>query len=159
MAGREFSGYDASDGSVFHNADMILVDPPADLLPTLEYFFVSIGFRGLTLSTAEEHDRRIAYTSQLTHIIASAYIRSPAAMEHTGFSAGSFRSMTRVAYLNEKMWTELFLENRDNLIEEIRILQEHLSEYENALVSGNARTLQSLLRDRRVRREKVEEQA
>ena len=156
MAGREFSGYDAADGAVFHNAHMILIDPPEELIPLLESFFTSIGFQGLQLATAEEHDRKIAYTSQLAHIISSSYIKSPTAMEHQGFSAGSFHSMTRVAYLNETMWTELFLENRDYLAEEIRLLREHLLEYETALRNRDENVLRSLLRDGRVRKEKVE---
>ena len=156
MAGREFSGYDAADGAVFHNAHMILIEPPEDLLPLLKDFFTSIGFQDLTITTAEEHDRRIAYTSQLAHIISSSYIKSPTAMEHGGFSAGSFHSMTRVAYLNENMWTELFLENRDFLTEEIRRMREHLKEYENALQSRDENVLRSLLRDGRVRKERAE---
>lgn len=156
MAGREFFGYDASAGSVFHNARMILIDPPEELLPVLEKFFTAIGFQGLQLATAEEHDRKVAYTSQLAHLIASSYVKSPTAMEHTGFSAGSFHSMIRVAYLNEAMWTELFLENRDYLLEEIRRMREHLGEYETALENRDENVLRSLLRDGRVRKEKVE---
>lgn len=156
MAGREFFGYDASTGAVFYNARMILIDPPQELLPLLEQFFTSIGFQGLQLAAAGEHDRKIAYTSQLTHIAASAYIKSPTAMEHTGFSAGSFHSMTRVAYLNEDMWAELFLENRDYLLEEIHWMQEHLKEYETALENGDEDALRALLRDGRVRKEKAE---
>ena len=156
MAGREFSGYDAADGAVFSGAWMILIDPPAALLPKLESFFTALGFRGVQTASAEEHDRKIAYTSQLAHILSSSYVKSPTAMEHEGFSAGSFRSLTRVAYLNETMWTELFLENRDYLAEEIRILREHLQEYENALRARDANVLKSLLRDGRIRKEKVE---
>ena len=156
MAGREFSGYDAADGAVFRNAHMILIDPPEELLSKLEGFFISIGFQGLTLTTAEEHDRKIAYTSQLAHLIASSYVKSPTAMEHLGFSAGSFHSMTRVAYLNEDMWTELFLENRDYLLEELRRMRQHLGEYETALQNRDGKVLRSLLRDGRLRKEKVE---
>ena len=157
MAGREFSGYAASETHLFDGAYMILVSPPEAMTEALRAFFCSIGFKDLQITTAEEHDRIIAYTSQLAHLVSSAYIKSPTAQEHLGFSAGSFRSMTRVAYLNERMWTELFLDNRDYLAEEIRLLRAHLKEYEDCIRSGDAQTLNRLLKEGRERKEKSEE--
>lgn len=157
MAGREFSGYAASETHLFDGAYMILVSPPGDLEEDLRTFFSSIGFKDLQITTAQEHDRIIAYTSQLTHIISNAYVKSPTAMEHLGFSAGSFRSMTRIAYLNERMWTELFLDNRDYLADELRLLQEHLKEYEDCIRNGDAKALTRLLREGREIKEQTEE--
>ncbi|HKL93911.1 MAG TPA: prephenate dehydrogenase dimerization domain-containing protein, partial [Clostridia bacterium] len=87
----------------------------------------------------------IAYTSQLAHIVSSSFVKNPRAGEHAGFSSGSFRDMTRVAKLNPDMWTELFLDNRDNLISQIEILEEHISEYKTALKENNAEKLNNLL--------------
>ena len=106
------------------------------IIEKLKELFISLGFKQVVLTTPEKHDRIIAYTSQLAHIVSSAYIKSPTALEQSGFSAGSFKDMTRVARRNERMWTELFMDNRDNLIEEIEILQRHLEEYRAALLGG-----------------------
>jgi prephenate dehydrogenase len=118
------------------------------LLETLKAFFLDVGFAGLTFSTPEEHDRIIAFTSQLAHITSSAYVKSPEALRR-GFSAGSFQDMTRVARLDEDMWTELFLDDADYLTAELDELIRHLSEYADALRARDARTLHDLLRDGR----------
>lgn len=157
MAGREHSGYAFSDGGLFKGASMLLT-PPEDMdggiIEKLKELFISLGFKRVVLTTPEKHDRIIAYTSQLAHIVSSAYIKSPTALEQSGFSAGSFKDMTRVARLNERMWTELFMDNRDNLIEEIEILQRHLEEYRAALLGGEQARLHSLLKEGRLLKEK-----
>ena len=112
------------------------------LLETLKSFFLDIGFAGLTFSDPEEHDRIIAFTSQLAHITSSAYVKSPEAQRRRGFSAGSFQDMTRVARLDENMWTELFLDDADYLIE-------NLTAYSDALKSGDAERVRALLREGR----------
>ena len=120
-----------------------------ELLETLKAFFLDIGFASLTFSNPEEHDRIIAFTSQLAHIVSSAYVKSPEAQKRRGFSAGSFQDMTRVARLDENMWTELFLDDADYLTDELDILIGHLQEYADALKSKDAEHLRALLRDGR----------
>ncbi|MBR3195702.1 MAG: prephenate dehydrogenase [Clostridia bacterium] len=156
MTGREFSGYAASDAHLCDGAYMILADPPEACIEPLEAFFKALGFKGIQLTTAKEHDRIIAYTSQLAHLLASAYILSPTSTEHLGFSAGGFRSMTRVAYLNEKMWTELFLENADYLADEIGGLRERLAAFEKSIRDKDADALRALLKEGRERKETLE---
>ena len=152
MAGRERGGFVHSSEELFTGASMILTpDQNTDMrmLETLKAFFTDIGFAGLTFSTPEEHDRIIAYTSQLAHLVSSAYVKSPEAQRRRGFSAGSFRDITRVAHLDEAMWTELFLDDADYLIEQLEILIDHLNEYREALAAHDAEQLQALLKDGR----------
>ena len=152
MAGRERGGFVSSSEELFSGASMILTpDQNTDMrmLETLKAFFTDIGFAGLTFSTPEEHDRIIAYTSQLAHLVSSAYVKSPEAQRRRGFSAGSFRDMTRVAHLDEAMWTELFLDDADYLTEQLTILIDHLNEYREALLAHDAEKLQALLKDGR----------
>ena len=152
MAGRERSGFTASSGDLFVDSYMILTPDErtdASHLETLKNFFTDLGFAGLTFSNPDEHDRIIAYTSQLAHVVSSAYVKSPEAQKRRGFSAGSFRDMTRVARLDESMWTELFLDNADYLSQELDILLEHLQEYSKALKERDADTLTALLKDGR----------
>ncbi|MDD4311998.1 MAG: prephenate dehydrogenase/arogenate dehydrogenase family protein [Eubacteriales bacterium] len=152
MAGRERGGFVSSGEELFTGASMILTpDQSTDMrmLETLKAFFTDIGFAGLTFSTPEEHDRIIAYTSQLAHLVSSAYVKSPEAQRRRGFSAGSFRDMTRVAHLDEAMWTELFLDDADYLTEQLEILIDHLNEYREALAARDAERLQTLLKDGR----------
>lgn len=152
MAGRERGGFTASTDDLYAGASMILTpDKRTDmqLLDTLKHFFLDIGFAGLTFSDPEEHDRIIAFTSQLAHITSSAYVKSPEAQRRRGFSAGSFRDMTRVARLDEDMWTELFLADADYLTRELDVLITHLTEYADALKAKDADTLRALLKDGR----------
>lgn len=152
MAGRERGGFVNSTRDLFTGAPMILTpDARTDMrmLETLKTFFTDIGFAGLTFSDPDEHDRIIAYTSQLAHVVSSAYIKSPEAQRRRGFSAGSFQDMTRVAHLDEGMWTELFLDNTDYLSEQLDILIDHLNEYRSALRARDADRLCALLRDGR----------
>ena len=152
MAGRERGGFTAATDDLYVGASMILTpDKRTDmqLLETLKAFFLDVGFAGLTFSTPEEHDRIIAFTSQLAHIASSAYVKSPEAQRRRGFSAGSFQDMTRVARLDEDMWTELFLADADYLTSELEVLVKHLNEYLDALKNRDAEQLRALLRDGR----------
>ena len=152
MAGRERGGFTAATDDLYVGASMILTpDKRTDmqLLETLKAFFLDIGFASLTFSTPEEHDRIIAFTSQLAHITSSAYVKSPEAQKRRGFSAGSFQDMTRVARLDEDMWTELFLDDADYLTGELEVLIQHLTEYLDALKAGDADALRKLLREGR----------
>jgi prephenate dehydrogenase len=161
MAGLERSGYAASTRELYKNASMILTpDPsvPPEKLELLSDFFKNLGFSGITLATPEEHDRIIAYTSQLAHIVSGAYIKSPTAARQSGFSAGSFRDMTRVAFLNEEMWGELILDNPDNLLSELDTLVARLLEYREAISEGDRGRLISLLKDGKERKIACEQQ-
>lgn len=152
MAGRERGGFTAATDDLYVGASMILTpDARTDmqLLETLKAFFLDIGFAGLTFSTPEEHDRIIAFTSQLAHITSSAYVKSPEAQKRRGFSAGSFQDMTRVARLDEDMWTELFLDDADYLTSELEVLVGHLTEYLDALKARDAQRLRALLKEGR----------
>lgn len=161
MAGMEYSGFDHATASLFHDASMILTPPAGteiQVLAELKHFFRELGFARVVLTTPEEHDRVIGYTSQLAHVVSSAYVKSPEAMEHHGFSAGSFRDMTRVARLSPQMWAELFLLNREPLLGELDALIAHLNEYRQVLESGDEERLRTLLREGTERKEIVDRQ-
>lgn len=150
MAGRERGGFTSSSDSLYVGASMILTpDERTDmqLLEVLKAYFLDIGFATLTFSDPEEHDRIIAFTSQLAHIASSAYVKSPEAQRRRGFSAGSFQDMTRVARLDEDMWTELFMADSDYLIKELDILIANLNEYAEALKAGDAQRMRTLLKE------------
>ena len=158
MAGIEKWGFESARESLFCNASMILT-PYATVdinkLDQTKQFFLSLGFGSIKISTPQEHDRIIAYTSQLAHVLSNAYIKSDAALSHAGFSAGSFRDMTRVATLLESMWTELFFINKDNLIAEIDHLIANLAQYSEALKNNDEQRMFSLLKEGRERKELV----
>ena len=150
MAGTQFWGFSHARASLFKGASMILTTNGVSdigVLETVKRFFLSVGFETLTFTTADEHDKIIAYTSQLAHIVSNAYVKSPTALQRKGFSAGSYRDMTRVAKLNVEMWTELFLENRDNLGAELGLLIENLQAYKDALQRNDEPALRQLLQD------------
>lgn len=151
MAGTQSWGFDSSRSSLFKGAPMILTPHATDIavLEKVKELFISIGFSDITFATPEEHDRIVAYTSQLAHVVSNAYVKSPTALERKGFSAGSYKDLTRVAKLNENMWTELFLENRDFLADEIDVLIDNLTQYKNALRDNDEEKLRQLLKDGR----------
>ncbi|MBR4580743.1 MAG: prephenate dehydrogenase [Lachnospiraceae bacterium] len=161
MAGIEKSGYFNSFDGLFDNASMILcklneksgtefADDYDAAYAELKEFFLGLGFGYIKETTPAEHDRVIAYTSQMAHVVSSAYIKSEACKIRYGFSAGSFKDMTRVAFLNETMWTELFLENRDCLLAEMEEFMQHMREYHDALEHRDEEKLCKLLRDGRL---------
>lgn len=159
MAGIEYSGFDHATGTLFENASMILTPPPGTDIQTLaelKHFFRGLGFSRVVMTTPAEHDRVIGYTSQLAHVVSSAYVKSPEAMEHHGFSAGSFKDMTRVARLSSRMWTELFMLNREPLLGELDALIMHLQEYHDALESADEGRLCELLEEGNQRKEIVD---
>lgn len=150
MAGKERGGFVNATPDLFVGASMILVPEKGieiDPLERSKNLFTDIGFASITFSTPEEHDRIIAYTSQLAHIASGAYVKSPTAQNHRGFSAGSFKDMTRVALLDENMWTELFFSNRDNLLSELDTFIQHLTEYQAALQAEDREALRALLKE------------
>ena len=149
MAGREFSGVTHSTATLFDNASMILVPVKAELkrVAFIKGYFLSLGFGSVVITTAENHDRIIAFTSQLAHLVSSSYIKSDTAVSFMGFSAGSFRDMTRVARLSPEMWAQLTIDNADFLTTEIDNLIESLTEYKNALKNRDKTKMKELLSD------------
>ncbi len=150
MAGTHNSGYRSSDPNLFRGAPMVIVPPIYDnieLFDRVKTLLTPLGFRGISVTTAKEHDSVIAFTSQLAHVVSNAYIKSPTAKQHKGFSAGSYRDLTRVAWLNPVMWAELFLNNRDNMIFEIDTIVNELVKYKEALENSDRETLTQLLAD------------
>ena len=138
---------------------MILVPGDCDDLPKLDRvcgLFREVGFSKIVTCTPEEHDKRIAFTSQLPHVLSNAYVKNPTASEHRGFSAGSFRDMARVAKVNVPMWTELFMENADFLAEELDIMIQNLVLYKKALEERDEATLAALLEEGAIRKGELE---
>ncbi|MCQ2110354.1 MAG: prephenate dehydrogenase [Bacteroidaceae bacterium] len=156
MAGTHLNGYKNSRASMFQNASMIVVPPTFDdinLFERVKKLLEPMGLKRVVFTTAQDHDRMIAYTSQLPHVVSNAFIKSPTAQQHKGYSAGSFRDLTRVAWLNENMWTELFLDNKEFLLSEINTIIKNLQEYADAMEHDDAARLCSLLRDGRIAKE------
>lgn len=152
MAGTQFSGYDNSKADMFVNASMILVpDPSKDgnsvlgKLETIKEMLGKLEFGRFVITTPENHDRMIAMTSQMAHRVSSCYVKSPGAEEAEGFTGGSFQDLTRVAYLNAGMWTELFMENQDYLLAEIEAVQKELERYRAAIAASDSEELYKLL--------------
>lgn len=158
MAGTHFSGFKYSRASLFRGAPMVLVPPVFDDMQLLERvcaLLAAPGFGKFSVTTAEKHDEMIAFTSQLAHVVSNAYVKSPTAGSHRGFSAGSYKDLTRVAWLNAPMWTELFLDNRENLISELDTLIASLGDYRAALAAGDREGLCALLEEGKKRKEEV----
>ena len=159
MAGTQYSGFKYARANLFHGAPMVVVPPRADDMALLEQVSCALepaGFGSICVSTAEEHDRRIAFTSQLAHVVSNAYVKSPTAQGHKGFSAGSYRDLTRVARLNEGMWTELFFDDGDNLLFELDTIIASLKEYRDALAQRDAPRMRELLAAGRRAKEEAE---
>ena len=159
MAGRHFSGYKYATEKLFRGAPMVIVPESFDnieLLSHVKELLAPAGFGSISVTTADEHDRLIAFTSQLAHVVSNAYMKSPTASSHRGFSAGSYKDLTRVAWLNEDMWSELFMDNRQNLIFELDHIIDSLCEYRDALKTGDVDTLRELLKEGRIRKEETD---
>ncbi len=159
MAGTQFSGFKHSRADLFEGAPMVLVPhrfDDMDLLDRAKEALAPCGFGSFSVTTAQDHDRMIAFTSQMPHIISNAFIKSPTALEHKGFSAGSYRDLTRVAWLNPRMWAELFLENRKFVLSELDILLTSLTAYRNAVSAEDRDTLIALLDEGKNRKEAVD---
>lgn len=159
MAGTQYSGIKYSKPNLFKNAPMVIVPDVFDdiaFLDKIKKLLTPAGFGKITVTTADKHDAMIAFTSQLAHVVSNAYVKSPTAQNHKGFSAGSYKDMTRVAWLNEYMWSELFLENKEPLLFEIDSIIASLSEYRDAIANDDSKKLTELLRDGRIAKEKVD---
>ena len=159
MAGLHHSGFKYARGNLFHGASMVLVPPTFDdifLLDRVKKALAPAGFGRMTVTTADQHDEMIAFTSQLAHVVSNAYVKSPTARSHKGFSAGSYKDLTRVARLNEEMWSELFVENKEHLVSELNTLIASLTEYRDAIRDGNTDVTRSLLKDGREAKESID---
>lgn len=148
MAGTHNSGFKYSRADMFLGAPMVIVPPVFDdmqLLDRVKGLLSPLGFRSISVTTAEQHDRMIAFTSQMAHIVSNAYIKSPEARNHKGFSAGSYKDLTRVAWLNPDMWSQLFMENRDYLLAELDNFIDNVTAYRDAIKEGDGKLLRDLL--------------
>ena len=157
MAGTHNSGLKYAKANLFNNAPMVIVPPVFDdmeLLERVKAALKPLGFGKFSVTTAEKHDEMIAFTSQMAHVVSNAYIKSPTARLHKGFSAGSYKDLTRVAWLNPVMWAELFMENKDNLLKELNCLIDNLNEYKPAMENDDEDELVRLLDEgRRIKAE------
>ena len=159
MAGTHNSGYKYAREDMFDGAPMVIVPPRYDDIEFLEHIkklLEPVGFGNITVTTAEKHDEMIGFTSQMAHIVSNAYIKSPTAGGHKGFSAGSYKDLTRVAWLKPEMWAELFLENGDNLLFELDFLIEKLGEYRAAIAENDYDTLVRILDEGRRRKKEID---
>ncbi len=159
MAGSHFSGFKYSRSNLFQGAPIVLVPPRFDDMQLVERVQTALApcrFGSFSLCTAEEHDKRIAFTSQMPHVLSNAYIKSPTASAHKGFSAGSYRDLTRVAWLNANMWAQLCMENRENMLFELDQYIASLSAYREALNKSDTAALKALLEEGRIRKEEVD---
>lgn len=159
MAGTQFSGIKYSKVDMYKGAPMVIVPPDyndINLLDRIKKMLVPVGFASITVTSADKHDEMIAFTSQLAHIVSNAYIKSPIAREHNGMSAGSYKDMTRVAWLSPEMWTELCMDNRDNLLKEMDILMDNLQKYKDALEHEDSEELKALFLEGKRLKEEVD---
>lgn len=156
MAGKERSGFDASEAGLFHNASYIIVESgaPEEAVAVLRELADAMGFGNIQYCTHQKHDRMIAYTSQVPHVLACAYVMSPRCDEHNGFSAGSYRDVSRVARINAELWADLFLSNRTELCDEIDELQSNIESLKAAIADGDRDSLVALLSAAREKKEK-----
>ena len=159
MAGTHFSGFKYSRANLFQGAPMVLVPhryDDIDLLDRAKQALAPCGFGSFSVTTARDHDRMIGFTSQMPHILSNAFIKSPTALEHKGFSAGSYKDLTRVAWLNPQMWAELFMENKEFVKSELEFYIASLTEYRDAIEDDDLDRLIQLLDEGKRRKEQVD---
>ena len=159
MAGSQFSGFKYSRANLFEGAPMVLVPPVFDdmqLLQRVKDALKPCHFGTFSVTTGDKHDQMIAFTSQMPHILSNAFIKSPTAKGHKGFSAGSYKDLTRVAWLNPKMWAELFLENKEHVLFELDTYLSSLTAYRDAIAAGDESTLIALLEEGKRCKEEVD---
>ena len=159
MAGTHNSGFKYAKGTMYKGAPMVIVPPRYDdieLLGRVKELLAPAGFGRISVTTAEKHDQMIAFTSQMAHVVSNAYIKSPTARIHKGFSAGSYKDLTRVAWLNAPMWAELFMENKDFLLNELDLFINSLTQYRDAMTNTDMPELIRLLDEGRRLKEEVD---
>ena len=159
MAGIHQSGFKYSREDLFDGAPMVIVPPSFEdirLFDRVEALLKPVGFGRFSFTTAQEHDEVIAFSSQMAHVVSNAFIKSPTALKHRGYSAGSYQDLTRVAWLNPDMWSELFLENREMLLGEIDFFLRSMAQYREALEQRDKTRLRALLDEGRLRKREVD---
>lgn len=159
MAGTQYSGFKHARANLYHGAPMVIVPPSFDdieILEKVEKLLSPVGFGKYSVTTAEKHDEMIAFTSQMPHIVSNAYIKSPTAGSHKGFSAGSYKDLTRVAWLNPNLWAELFMENKDFILSELNLYIDNLLKYRDAIENDDRSELVALLDEGKKRKEEVD---
>ena len=150
MAGREVSGYDNSLDNLYDNASFICTpseETPRNKTDALVGLAQQMGFARTVVTTPEHHDEMIAFTSQIAHVLACSYVLSPLAPMHAGYSAGSYRDVSRVARINAEMWTQLFLDNKEPLVREIDDLVSNLMRFKYNIVNGDGEALTALMKE------------
>ncbi|MDE5984174.1 MAG: prephenate dehydrogenase [Eubacterium sp.] len=148
MAGREVSGYDNALATLFDNASFICTpfdSTPRNKTDALVGLAQEMGFARTVVTTPEHHDEMIAFTSQIAHVLACSYVLSPLAPYHAGYSAGSYRDVSRVARINADMWTELFIDNKEPLVREIDDLVSNLMKFKYNIINGDSQALHDLM--------------
>ncbi|MBR6208089.1 MAG: prephenate dehydrogenase/arogenate dehydrogenase family protein [Oscillospiraceae bacterium] len=159
MAGLAKAGYERSFPELYQGASMILVPSvathPGDI-DELRRFFRGLGFGRIKVCSAETHDRMIAHTSQLAHIVSNSYVKSPVSANYSGFAGGSYKDMTRIACLNEQVWKELFIWNKEALLPEIDDLIANMTLLRDAIAAEDADTLEEILRRGREAKERID---
>ena len=159
MAGTQFSGYKYARANLYDRAPMVVVPPvydDPDFLARVKALLKPAGFGRISVTTAQDHDDMIAFTSQMCHVVSNGYIKSPTAARHRGFSAGSYKDLTRVAWLNPGMWTELILDNRDNMLSEMDAFIASMRAYRDAIAANDHDTLCALLEEGKRRKEEID---
>ncbi len=159
MAGTQFSGYKYARANLYDRAPMVVVPPvydDPDFLARVKALLKPAGFGRISVTTAQDHDEMIAFTSQMCHVVSNGYIKSPTAARHRGFSAGSYKDLTRVAWLNPGMWTELILDNRDNMLAEMDAFIASMQAYRDAIAANDHDGLCALLEEGKRRKEEID---
>ena len=159
MAGTQFSGYKYARANLYDRAPMVVVPPvydDPDFLARVKALLKPAGFGRISVTTAQDHDEMIAFTSQMCHVVSNGYIKSPTAARHRGFSAGSYKDLTRVAWLNPGMWTELILDNRDNMLAEMDAFIASMRAYRDAIAANDHDGLCALLEEGKRRKEEID---
>lgn len=159
MAGAQYSGFKNSSATLFKGAPMVLVPPIYDdvnLYDKIKTLLADLEFSNISVTTANEHDRVISFTSQLPHIISNCFVKSETIKKHKGFSAGSYRDLSRVAWMNTTMWNELFFENKEMLLNELNLFINNINEYKIALENNDKEKLESLLEEGKKQKEEVD---
>lgn len=158
MAGKETSGIASASSELFYMANLILTrakETDESAVEELKEMAKAMRFGKIIECTAEEHDRKIALTSQLAHIVSNAYVKSPQVENYEGFTGGSFQDMTRIAGVDERIWTQLYMCNREYILEELDGLIESLNEYRKAIKNEDEEALSEALKEGRLIREQI----
>ena len=158
MAGKETSGIRSASASLFNKANLVIVHAEQtrkEDVEEIKEYAKAMCFGRIVECSAKEHDKKIALTSQLAHIVSNAYVKSAQVKGCDGFTGGSFQDMTRIAGVDEKIWTQLYMHNREYALEELEGLIKHLNVYRDALQNNDENALSDALKEGRLIRETI----